>query len=336
MHRIKSSVLDKEIGVQDWPIDFEGLPYTVIQDSPVNEEIAPISEQDITQELQEQLNKMTSMIMTYAKRGVPLIGINEQGLADGEIEKFENAEILEGLKTTVNPKDVIARFDLTPIPQTLIMAVQVVRDFYREVSGQGRIGQGTRENVESGTEAAGIIEALEIRNQDRRARIEDFLARMVRKDWQIMQQTVTEDLFLDILRPNNRPDLLKISVAEIKMEYDLTIEVGSTAPDSEPERKREALQLLALLESPAATFMNPAYIVREAMVRFGLPVSEAMATQLQQELLIKQKRFDQLLEGLIGSGGLKTQGSGGGSSLAAALDSTKAKPSGPGGGGLGA
>ena len=324
--------LDKEIGLQDWPIDFEGLPYTVIQDSPVNEEIAPISEQDITHELQEQLNKMTSMIMTYAKRGVPLIGINENALADGEIEKYERAEILEGIKTNVNPKDAIARFDLTPIPQTLIMAVQTVRDFYREISGQGRIGQGTRENVESGTEAAGIIEALEIRNQDRRSRIEDFLARMVRKDWQVLQQTVTEDLFLDILQPNNRPDILKISVEEMQMEYDLQIEVGSTGPDSDPERKREALQLLALLESPAATFMDPAYIVREAITRFGLPVSEAMATQVQQELKIKQDRFDQLLEGLIGSGGLKQQGAGQSSALGAALDSTKAKPSGPSGG----
>jgi len=314
--------IDQEIGVADWPLEWEGLPITMHASSPINEQIAPVSEQDILHELQQTLNKLLSMVIVYAKRGLPVIGAQKNSLFEGEAEKLIDAEILEIVFTKTEPSSALQRLDLAPVPQTLLMSIQQTREFIREISGQGRISSGTRENVESGTEAAGIIQGLEVRNEDRRRKIEDLFERMVRKDWQTFQQTVTEDIFLDVLNPDKSPAVLEISIEAIMDEYDLNIEVGSTAPDSDGTRKQDALQLAAMLQGPLAPFFNPSYIVQVIVAAFGLDVAEALAPQEAAQQKIAMDKFIELLTGQQ-SGGNAT---GGQQALPAALDSLKATP----------
>jgi hypothetical protein len=314
-----SVALDQEIGLQDWSLEWEGTPITLHADSPINEEIAPISEQDVLHELQQQLNKLLSMVLVYAKRGVSLIGAQKAALSEEEVTKVEDAEILEVVLTKTDPNQALVRLDLAPIPQTLLMSIQQVREFMREISGQGRISHGTRENVESGTEAAGIIEALEVRNQDRRQRLEDFLTRMVRKDWQVFQQTATEDIYVDVLAPNKYPEIIQVDLDQIRQEYDLQIEVGSTAPENEFRKKQEALQVAALTESPLAPYLNPAFFARHVIQAYGMDIAEAMNSQEAAELEKAMQLYLQLVTN-------RSQGGGQGASLGAALDSTKASP----------
>lgn len=330
--------LDQEIGVKEWPLDWEGLPYTMHADSEVNEEIAPISEQNITHELQQQLNRLLSMVLVYAKRGVSIIGVNKGQMDPEEVEKIQDAEILETVLTNVNPNEALARYDLTPIPQTLLLSIQSVREFIREIQGQGRIASGTRENVESGTEAAGIIEAQETRNLDRRRRIEDFLSRMVRKDFQVMQQTLSETQYLEVLDLMKAPQLVEITLDQIKQEYDIQIEVGSTSPQNEFQKKQEALQLASLLQSPLAPFLNPAFIARNVALAFGLDLAEALNSQEAAKLEMMLEEFRKLLPISLGSTGGGNGAAQKPQALAAALDSTKApgaQPPQPGGGGGG-
>lgn len=309
--------LSREIGSQDWPLDWEGLPITMDLDATENDGIKPISEQGIVFELQLELNKLLSLVLVYAKRGVPLIVVSKSGMDEDEVRKIQDAEILEIVLSDRNPNDVLTMHNLQPVPITLIQSIQKLEETIREITGQGRIASGVRENVESGTEAAGIIAGLEARTEERRQELREFFARIVRKDFQVLQQTLQEDQWLDIVDVNKAPQLLKVSLEAIRDEYDFSIEVGSTEPVNERMERVNALQVAALLESPLAPFYNPAFIAQYVIEKFGLDPTLALAPQGAAEV---QRTMD-LFRELLGQKGQAAAG--GGSATGAALDASK-------------
>jgi hypothetical protein len=316
--------IDREIGIEDWPLDLEGLPISVHASSQVNEEIDPISEQNIVYELQQALNKLISLVLTYAKKGVPLLVAWVNAFEPTELEKLTDAEVFETIKTKTAVETALKKFDVNVLPQTLLAAISMLQGLIREIQGQGRISHGARENVESGTEAAGIIEAMEVRSQDRRNRLEDFFTKVVRKDWQIFQEAATEDVLLDVFEPGSPPLEIALSINDIKMEYDFEIEVGSTAPESEFRRKQNALQGAAVLESPLAPYFDPSFIARNLAFAFEWDQSEALNPQERVAIEKMLVEYKELRDKLLSAGGRGGEQRGNGS-LSAALDSTKAK-----------
>jgi hypothetical protein len=326
-HRVLywSAGLEKEIGVEDWPLDFEGLPISILASSSVNGEIFPVAEQSIVFTLQQQLNKLLSLILVYAKRGVPIIGVMTTGMEEEEKAKIMDAEILEIIQTNRDPNQVLKLHNLQPVPQTLLLSIELVKAQLREVTGQGRIGHGARENVESGTEAAGIIQGMEVRSEDRRQILSEFFARVVRKDFQVLQQTMEQDQVLDIIDIGQVPTLLTVSIEDIKDEYEFGITVGSMDPKDENAEKRDALMLAQLLDSSLGQHLNPAYVAQYVVQRFGLDESLALAPQtaaLLRKFVDEMKEQQQQLTGGT-SAGTRSPGAGNGAGVGAALDASK-------------
>lgn len=305
----------REIGVEDWPIDFEGLPATVHSSSPQINGIRPIAETSEVLELQQEINKLVSLLLQYAKRGLPAIGVQKDAMEEEEKDKIVRAEVGEVLETLGAPQQVIQQLNLQPIPVTLLQSLNVLEQMRRQVVGLSQISRGIRENVESGTEAAGIIAGANIRVQDRATILRETFERVIRKDYQTLQQVISEDQFLDVVIGDTSL-ILEVPLEFIQMEYEFRIEVGSTEPTTEESRQRLALGLLQAVTSvpEMARQFNPDALSTFLVESFGL---NPLALKASPEASRQQLVVDRLREFATGANGPNGRGVG------AALDALK-------------
>ena len=64
---------------------------------------------------------------------------------------------------------------------------------------------------------------------DRITAVREGFERVIRKDWQLLQQTLNETMVVDIVDTSRFPMLFEVSMDQIQSEYDFEIQVGSTA-----------------------------------------------------------------------------------------------------------
>lgn len=322
---------ETELGVEDWPDNFDsidGLPVTLLMTNRSADGVEPISTPEMTWDLQLQLNKLLSMILIYAKRGVPLIGVNREALADdAEAEKIQDAEILEILLTRTNPKDAVALLNLQPNMVPVIQAIGVVRDLIREVGGQSPMFHGNRINVESAAEAIQVGEGQDVRVVARATAIQEAAVDMVRKDWQIFQRSVSEDQIVDIADLGEQPQLFKLTPAQIKDEYDFEMVVGSTQPANDDSIKRDILALIQASQGrqDLLNHFNPRAFARLLSVAFNFDETEVLVAQDAAFERDKANRLAALAAEGIGANGSAPAGGG---DVGAAIDSFK--PTAPG------
>ncbi|ANS05919.1 hypothetical protein [uncultured Mediterranean phage] len=310
----------KEIGVEEWPVSFEGidgLPDTIVMSNSAND-IIPISEPSIYWELQVQLNKLVSMALVYVKRGVPLVGYQRSSVDNEEVENALDAEILEFIQTKGNPKDALSLMNLQPNLAGLLQAISVVRDLLREITAVGRFAQGSRENVESAAEANQIAQGQDIRVLDRSQNLQDGITAAVRKDWQIFQNSVSEDQIVDIVDFGEIPVLAELTPDAIREEYDLEIQVGSTQPitgDVEIRNHLAFMQASQISDEVRAQFNHRQMAVTTAQV-FNKDETEVLAPRQAADAQVAADLQANAIAGEGTSNG-STNGTG------AALDATK-------------
>lgn len=311
---------EDDLAVVDWPLEFEGLPDSVLMTNEMNDRILPIPEPSLYWELQQDLNRMLALVLVYAKRGVPLVGVDYNSIHEEDIEKITDAEILEIIRTKTNPNQVLSMLSLQPVPQTLLLAINMVEGFIRQISGVGKMQQGTRENVETAYEAAEIGQGGDMRAAMRAEAVRKFCAEVVRKDWQVFQQTVQEDQVIDIVAQGMPPELVNVTREQMRLEFDFDIQVGSSEPLNEAVEQRKALAYVAAMQSDPEirTHANPRFLSQLVTRAFGLDESEALAPL---EAAIQQGETDKLTE-LLSGGGVGQVGG----NLGGALDAIKSRP----------
>ena len=311
---------EEDLAVEDWPLEFEGLPDSVLMTNEMNDRILPIPEPSMYWELQQDLNRMLALVLVYAKRGVPLVGVDINSIHDEDVEKITDAEILEIIRTKGDPNAALSLLALSPVPQTLLLAIQMTEGFIRQISGVGKMQQGTRENVDTATEAAEIGQGGDMRAAMRAEAVRKFFAEVVRKDWQVFQQNVQEDQIIDIVAQGLPPELVKVTREQMRLEFDFDIQVGSSEPLNEGAEQRKALAFVAAMQSDpeVRTHANPRFMALQICRAFGFDESEAMAPM---EAAIQQGQVDKEIE--LQSGGTSA---GAGTNLAGALDAMKSRP----------
>jgi len=312
---------EEELCVEDWPLAFEGLPDSVLITNESNSRIEPIPEPSMYWELQQDLNRMLSLVLVYAKRGVPIIGYDANQLADGEAEKIIDAQVLELIKTKGNPNEALTMMNFNPVPQTLLLAINMVEGFLRQVSGIGKMQQGTRENVDTATEAAEIGQGGDARIAMRAEAVRKFFAEVVRKDWQVFQQTVQEDQILDIVVQGGLPGTVRVTREQVALEFDFDIQVGSSEPLNERKEQTEILAMVQALQADPQVYshVNPRYLAERIVRAFGGDENEALATQAAAN---DQRVADHLTNQMNGGGGGGVRGAG----LGAAQQALMARP----------
>lgn len=250
-----------------WPegISTDGLPYSFLAFNEQVDDPFPISYVEMILPLNEELNKLRTMMAELAKRMKFLVAMSER------IHEEDAESLLEdtGLKDYIRVRGGDARNAVTEVrlgqmPQELFILENRIRDDIREALGQSRFARAQRENVESATEANRIglgDDVLTARNVGSMA---TFLEDSIRK-WlhglrsipgadEFIIPIVGEDDARALIRSEGQR-FLRATREQINADSVVRVVQGSFLPPTDDAEKRDALALMQAL-APFAEVVN--------------------------------------------------------------------------------
>lgn len=261
--------MDKPIRQKaDWPIPWESLPVNVFT---VNEQMDTpfaISLLETMLPLQEELNRVRTIISRIANRIMRLVGVDTASVPQEEIDKLEDAELLEIIKVTGDPAKAIADIHGGVLPQELLLYASQVEEDLREVGTQSKMKRGQRVNVESGTEAAGILAG----QSEGAGRVEDHFLKFVEETERTYLQgrraamvASGDSEIVPIVGFKDAEkviDFATVSPEMIAGEFEFEVVAGSTRRlDYELEAQKAGADMAIALQSP--NVFNIAYFARK-------------------------------------------------------------------------
>lgn len=309
---------NKPIRIRErWPLLFDGgFPVEILYFNENPDELYPISDVGIILDTQDELNFIRQSKLSHIKKisdrryailKGALDAANmrklEQG-RDGTIVELSDESRASAENAIVPIKDASLSFDFSLVERDLKTSV-------REESGIADFEKGAARKFETATEPALIAQGVTLRRDERAAVVEEFIQRIMRKFAMILQQTMGKEesfplneeeftrIELEIPQkleriagPDDSTVLLPWLNADrdaIQGEYEFEVEVGSTRPISEQQRRQDAVTLAQVLGNPAfAPHINPREAVKRILNIFDVKEIDS--------LLISQEEVDAATE----------------------------------------
>ena len=159
----------------DWPIDWDGLPYNWLGfyeqlDSPF-----PISPLSQIRDLIMERNKTRTLMAEFVKRMRRILFVNETEVNPDDVDKLlaGDIDLTEIIRATgENPVMEISAGSLDP---SLLLYDAKIEEDIRQTFGQSLLDRGQRINVESGTEAAAVARGAQVQGGLLQGPWEDFV-----------------------------------------------------------------------------------------------------------------------------------------------------------------
>lgn len=270
---------DKFLQDREWPLDFDGFPVEVLFFNENPDELFPVGDVDIYRYSQDELNMVRSMQLDHISRISSRKFVAKDTAFDDNAT--EERKLMFGGDGTVlftkgDPTTAIVPLKDANVSQDMYLTLNQLKQAIREGQGIAVFEQGVGQKFDTATEPALIAQGVSTRRAERGAILEDFLKRTMRKVAQILQQTMestevplTTEQFDEVRQPaegrlgniKNRlakiagpeestilsPWLTDVSKDDIQGEYEYNIDVGSTKPINEQERKKDILELSNLI-----------------------------------------------------------------------------------------
>ena len=264
---------DKFLSNEEWPIDLDGFPLENLYFNENPDELYPISDIDIIQKLQDELNRIRSLQLSHIKKiSQRKYVAREDSMSQDEMEKITSGPDGTIAFTKTDPNNAIVPLKDANISQDIYIIARQLKDDIRTLAGVALIEQGVAQKFDTATEPAIMAQAASVRKSERRTIFESFIVRVIRKLGQILQQTLEkQEIALNTEQfaiaqkyiPNKLSKIagdkgaivlnpwLTVERSTIQGEYDFNIEVGSTTPVDDMRRKQDALTLgQALANNP--------------------------------------------------------------------------------------
>lgn len=285
---------------KSWPLEYDGFPVETLYFNENATDFYPIPDSWMYLDLQDELNRVSSMQMSHIARISQRRYIaRENALSTEEKYKLTNGGDGTIVETAMNPVDSILPVADATISQDIYMLRQGLKKTIREMAGVSDSEMLSSTKFESATEPQLIEQAAQSLRGDQQATFENFVVRVVSKLAKICQQTIdTVDIPLDnnqmkddeigpyvqkklgkIVGENGATVLLpwlSMTKEDIAGDYIYDIEIGSTMPVNDETRKRDAVALYNMFQD------NPYIRVREGTLK----VLDAF-NQMEPEKLVK-------------------------------------------------
>jgi hypothetical protein len=254
----------------DWPLEYENFPVETLYFNENPDELYPISDIEIYVHQQDELNRLESLALTHTQNiSERKYLVRKNSFEDQDLEMVLHGG--DGATAEVSGDPTTAMWPIrdAQVSQDIYIQIRQLSDMIRVQSGVSGFEQGQVRNFEQATEPALIQQGINIRRDERTGILEDFYIRGAKQISQILQQTLRktsipldENAFqtaqersqgllekiagqegAEVIRP-----WLNLSKDDIKGEFEFSVEVGSTKPVNQEQRKADAVggkQLLA-------------------------------------------------------------------------------------------
>jgi hypothetical protein len=316
----------------DWADVLEGFPIEILYMNENPDEQFPLPDIQIYKKTQDEINMLGSMQMSHVRR----ISERKFLARTNALEHSEERKLIHGgnviVHTDLNPETAVVPIKDAPISQDIYIIQKLKKTEASEQALVSPLEKGGIQKFDTATEPALLNAAMQNVREDQRSLFEDFIVRIERKVAMVLQNTTEKrsvpldsEQFRDIsqlirskvpglqgLKKRVRDRIEKIvgedgkdilqpwinlDKKDIQGEYDFTIEIGSTQPINQEKRKRDALQLAAVLKG------NPYIRGREATMRmleaFEVMDKEKLVKSEQEVLRQRQMLQEQAVQGEI-------------------------------------
>jgi len=299
----------------DWPIPWESLPGHFFQ---VNHQIDTPFAISLLEPLipfQHELNQLRTLTYKGVLTGRPMNVVSKAAFQDDEVmDKLERGEVNEFIPAdTSDARSAINRIQTGGIPNGSLESMGLVTEDIREATGQSRMDNARRVNVETAQEASQIQSGSDIHTSRIQGEFESFM-REVEQTYMQGRRTIlaTRDganVEVKVLGEDvagNLGEWKEVSNEDLAGDFAFQIEVGST------RRRDEALEAQkALADIQVAQSMGPegpadmAELWRRYALARGLDPNEVTLDASRKEQDIRRQQG--ILDTVRGEGG----GSGG-------------------------
>ena len=295
---------DKFLYEDDWPLVYEGFPQEILYFNENPDEMYPVSDIEIYQSEQDELNRIRSLQLEHIKKISQRKYISQQNmLSEEEKRKITHGPSGTIAESTGDPERALIPIKDASVSQDIYLIARMLKEDIREESGIPQFEQGIAEKFDTATEPALMAQATQTRKTERLSIVENFVVRIMRKFAQVLQQTMSEqNVPLTInqfkeFQTSIPHKLSKISGPEAEIllpwftvnkddiagEYDFDIEVGSMQPVNQEQRKRDASMMYQMFSQDP--YFDPVAIRKKVLEAFeirDLELKDAKTVQEEQ------------------------------------------------------
>jgi hypothetical protein len=206
---------------------------------------------------QLELNECRKLAMYHRRISIAKILYRKGSISKAELEKLLDEDVGAAIAVDFpegSISDVIKEFK-TDIPNDLLQFAEVTRNDIRELTGFSRNQMGQLDSSRTTATEARIVQgAHEIRIDERRDAMADYLQRVMRGTNQTVFKFWTTERVVQITGTNGLPGWIKYTGDQLKSEYFLKVDPNNGTPTTGETRKQDGM---ALLQSWAAISQNP-------------------------------------------------------------------------------
>lgn len=248
---------DKFIYDDQWPFDLDGFPAEFLEFNEVPDCSIGVADTATYADQQIELNKLSSEELKHVKRFNPKMVYQKNYFDEEALDTLERGETGTLVESQGDPREAIFPVPLPNIQFNHLQVKEDIKQQIREIFGVTLFDRGSRENVQTATEAAYIQAPSIARSDDRRSQFEDFWRRVVPKFAAVMRQFKTGEEFVPVIGADAAAlDLfLKFDPSQIpqdvEKEFLFDIEMGSTEPLNDAIRQAKMQALFQMLNGDA-------------------------------------------------------------------------------------
>ena len=248
--------------IEPTPMPYKfGHPFVAMRNYEVPDQLYPMGELEAIHDLQVELDKTRSQLMSHRRKFAEKIFIDPRGLTDEGKANLHNPDA--GTYVEINGSIPIGQIaqtvQLTMVPPELYkMSEQIISDieYVSAVSAYQR-GVLTDGGAGTATEANILKDAANGRVADKLAHVEWVISQCARNMLMLGQQYMSEPQAARILGQNGAPLWFYFEPGFIQGEFDLEVVAGSTTPKDQNQRRQQVGQMLQTLGPFIGQFIDP-------------------------------------------------------------------------------
>ena len=243
---------DKWLRNEITPAGIESHPYTFLQYNDIPDEIYPLSDIRVLKSPQDEYNKSRAMVITHAKRYARKYGYIEGMIDEDELTKVEAGEDGTMFKVKELPlSKVIEPLEDAALDTSVYTNLDQARGDFDRLAVTNEADRGVIERRKTAYEASKIYGSSDLRKEDRRALIEDFMAETGDKLLQSMQANLSPQDAVPIAGKNRALDWMAIDKTNLEGQFTVKVEIGSmSAKLPESERQEFIMFMQSLSQFP--------------------------------------------------------------------------------------
>lgn len=243
---------DKFLRNIDTPDGVEQHPYSFLVFNTVPDEAYPLSDMRSLKPIQDEHNKSLAMISAHAKKSRRKYGYIESMIDEDQLEVAEGGD--DGAMFKVKELPMSKVMDIMPeanLSQSVFDYYNISRGAFDKISATTEADRGAVERKKTAFEASKIYGSADLRKEDRRSLVEDWLSDVGAKLLQTMQSNLTPEDAEEII-PEGKQSWVQVKDKnQIAGQFSVAVIVGSAAPKlPEYERNDFMMFMQAITQFP--------------------------------------------------------------------------------------